>query len=265
MVNQKPLGLAARLAVLPQALADRLALLARVGKDEALAAAGVLKDVRKPRIGSDGRCVARRLNGKRGRCGCSSLLSLIGLRRRRKEVLKRHAPDFLCGLKARDDRRAAASCGKKAPCGLGLSDRGRQSHAARIAARRTAEPLDKAEGLKPPVASQQRMDLVDHDKAQVAEEGREIGVLVDQEGLKRLGRDLKNARGVLHEPPLGGLRGFAVPTRDGDVARLAQKPETLKLIVDKGFERCDVEHTHAFGRIFSKKRQDRKERRLGLA
>ena len=194
-----------------------------------------------------------------------ALLHLIGLRPDGKEVLHRKTPRFTAAVKARNDGGASAAVGKQPPCSLGTADRGRESDAARPAAGKPAEPFNEAEGLHSAVAAQKRVQLIDHDEAQVGKKRARLGVLSQQQRLKRLGRDLKNPRGIFQQAALLRRRGVAMPAGDRNARLAAKGRNPLELIVDQGLERRNVKRPDACGRAFAQKRQNGKEGRLGLA
>ena len=89
------------------------------------------------------------------------------------------------------------------------------------------------------------MDLVDDHIAQVAEHARNRHVLMDQERLERLGRNLQDAARLFDELSLVRLRDIAMPVPDGDIGLFAEVVQAHELIVDEGFERRHVERAHA--------------------
>ena len=62
-----------------------------------------------------------------------------------------------------------------------------------------------------------------------------------------------------------GLRHVAVPVRDGNPAFLQQIRNAPELVVNQAFQRGNVQHANALGRILAEQGEDGEERRLGLA
>ena len=257
VMDEKAVGLVPALAVAAQHGAHGLCLLARVGKDQALAAARMLKDIAHTGVGVVGRCVGgveKRLLGRswdvdfalggrgsaavpggslilcpfatltalllcelsavarvlgvgRQRCGCRRLdalacehfgflrtcaheFPLLSLGARVVEVLHGDAPHAARFLKAGDNAVAPRSLREKGARALGVADGGRKANAAGLHACHAREALDKTERLPAAVAAHERMDFVDNHIAQVAKHARDRHVLMDQERLERLGRNL---------------------------------------------------------------------------
>ena len=89
---------------------------------------------------------------------------------RRVEVLHGYAPALLWALELWDDA-AASGAGAQVPSGPnGVADGGGEPYASGIHAGEPAQPLDAAEALVSAVPAQQRVDLVYHDVAKVAED-----------------------------------------------------------------------------------------------
>ena len=219
VVDEKAVGLVVDLAVCPQLLADGFAFFPGIGKDQALFAPGMLKDIADPRIGGH-RCGVRGLfHGRRLHLDCSVL---AGLGRRIIKMLHGEPPHFPAAVELGDDGANSAARGEKAPRLLRMADGRGQADPARMAARHFAETLDQAECLQAPVGPQQGMNLVDDDEAQIAEQGRDLHMLVDHERFQRLRRDLQDAGGLLQKLPLFRLRRIPVPARDGDPLLLAE-------------------------------------------
>ena len=262
MVDEETVRLVIDLAVLPQLLADRFTFLAGVGEDQAFLSPCMRKDIADARVGGLGRGVGGRFHRRRIH---RDRFALVRLRRGVVEMLHTEPPDLFAAVEFRDDRTPAAARREKPPRRLGIANGGGKADAAGIAARQGAQPLDQAEGLKSPIRPQEGVDLVDDDKAQVAEEGRDLHVLVDEQGFQRLGRDLQNAGWLFEQLPLLRLIGVPVPTGDGDALLLAQLVQAPKLVVDERLERGDVQHPHGLGGGFVQQRQNRKKRSLGFA
>ena len=233
-----------------------------IGKDQAFFVPGMLEDIGQAGIGGLRRGIGRRFRLQRpGR----DLFPFIGLREGLVEMLHAEPPDLLRAFEARDHGLSPAAGRQKTSRLLRIAYRRRKADPPRIAARQPAQTLDKAEGLQASVAAEQGMDLVDDDKAQIAEKRRDLHVLVDEQGLQRFRRDLQDARRLLQQPALVGLRDIAVPARHRDALLLAELIQAAELIVDQRLERRDVQHAHRPRRILVQQRQDRKKRGFGLS
>ena len=90
-------------------------------------------------------------------------------------------------------------------------------------------------------------------------------MLMDQERLERLGRNLQDTARLFDELCLVRLRNVAMPVPDGDGGFFAQVIETDELIIDECFEGANIEGPNACGRVLPKLGQDGKEGRLGFA
>ena len=179
-------------------------------------------------------------------------------------MFHRQPPYLLAGFEPRDDGVASAARSEEASGGLGVADRRGEPDASRAAARDAAQAFDKTERLHPAVPAQQRVDLVDHYEAQVAEKGGHFHVPTDEHRLEGLRRDLQDASRVLDKSALGGARCVPMPACHGDVRIPAQFGEAFALVVDERLQRREVEHSHARGRILVEQREDREERGFGL-
>ena len=91
------------------------------------------------------------------------------------------------------------------------------------------QALNKAERLPASIAAHKRMDLVDDDVAQIAEHARNRHVLMDQERLERLGRNLQDTARLFDELCLVRLRNVAMPVPDGDVGFFAEVVEAVRM------------------------------------
>ena len=181
------------------------------------------------------------------------------------EVLHGDAPHATRFLKTGDNAVASRSLREKGTRALGVADGGRKANAAGLHACHAREALDKAERLPAAVAAHERMNLVDDDVAQVAKHARDRHVLMDQERLERLGRNLQDTARFFDELSFVRLRDVAMPVPDGDVGLFAQVIETDELIIDECLEGADVEGVNARGRVLPKLGQDGKEGRFGFA
>jgi hypothetical protein len=123
------------------------------------------------------------------------------------------------------------------------------------------------EGLKLPAALrlQERVQLVDHDEGELAEQRLDPRAVDDEEGFERLGGDDEDPARLLQHPALAGCRHVAVPAVDRNLQFGAEQLQALELIVDQGLERADVERLHTAARMIHERREDGKERGLGLA
>ena len=262
VMDEKALRLVSGFAVLPQVLAYRLTFLSGIGEDKAFFASRMFKNIAHSRIRLVRRGICRRF--LRGRFD-HDRLTLIGLRIHIEKVLHREPPYLFARVKSGDNSRSpAAGCKKFARC-LRISYGCGQADPSGITACQSAHALDQAECLHTAVSPQQRMDLVDHNEPQIMKERRDLHVLVDHERFQRFRRDLQDARGLLHQLPLLGLRDVSVPAIDSNSLLLAQLVQTPELVVDQCLERCDIEHADTLGRLFIKQRKDRKEGRFRLS
>lgn len=121
---------------------------------------------------------------------CAYESSLLSLGARVVEVLHGDAPHAARFLKAGDNAVAPRSLREKGARALGVADGGRKANAAGLHACHAREALDKTERLPAAVAAHERMDFVDNHIAQVTKHARDRHVLMDQERLERLGRNL---------------------------------------------------------------------------
>ena len=180
-------------------------------------------------------------------------------------MLHRQAPDFLSAVKPWNDSPAPAS-GSEEPAGfLRVSDGRRQTDPPGCAPCQSAEAFDQAEGLPAPVSPQEGMDLIDHNEAEIPEQGWDLHMFVDHQRFQGLRRDLEDPGGLFHELSLAGPGRIPVPAGDRDRRFFAQLFQTAELVVDQGLERRDVEHSHCGGRIFIQQAQDREKSGLRLS
>ena len=163
------------------------------------------------------------------------------------------------------DHRASARPGSQKCAGrLQIANGGRKPDAPWIHPSHAAEPFHQTNRLTATVATHQRMHLVNDYVPQVVKQLGECGVFVEQHRLQRLRRDLQNARGMFQHLCLVGLGNVAVPVPDRDASLGAEVVQPEKLVVDKRFQRSDVDSAHRGGRVFVKLSEDGKKRRLGL-
>ncbi len=219
-------------------------------------------------LAAQARLVERRLGGlpTGGARGVAALLpgALACLRPAYVEVLHREPPGLAFVLHLRDHRTPTRPGGKEPAGELGVADGRRKPDAPGVDAGKPPQALDEAQRLPAAVAPQQRVHLVDDDEPKVAEEPADRGVLVEQQRLERLGRDLQDARRMLEQARLVRLRHIPVPVPHGDAGLGAQVVEARKLVVDERLERADVESAHRGGRVLGKQREYGEEHRLGL-
>ena len=119
MMDQKAVRLMVCLAVLPQILADRLALFPGIGKDQTFLSPGMLEDIADARIGRLGRGICGDFRDRGFRHG---LLSLIRLGRGIIEMLHGQPPDFLSAVKSGDNGLPSAAGGEETACRFGIPD-----------------------------------------------------------------------------------------------------------------------------------------------
>ena len=180
-------------------------------------------------------------------------------------MLHGDAPYAARFLKTGDNAVTSRSLREKSARALGVADGGRKANTAGLYARHARKALNKAERLPATVAAHERMDLVDDHIAQVAKHARDRHVLMDQERLERLGRNLQDAARFFDQLSLVRLRDVAMPVPDRDIGLFAEVVEANELVVDECFEGTNVEGAHARGRVLPKLGQDGKEGRLGFA
>ncbi len=109
------------------------------------------------------------------------------------------------------------------------------------------------------------MHLIDDHVAKVSKKPPNRRVLVEQEGLERLGRDLQDAARVLEQLRLVRSGNIAMPVPDGDIGLFAEVVQAVELVVDKSFERADVERPDRCGRVLPKLGEYGEEGGFGLA
>ena len=260
-MDQKTVGFPVCLAVLPEVLANGLALFAGIGKHEAFFPARMFKDIAHARIRRLGSGIRSGFHGKRL---YGDRLTLVSLRLRVEKMFHRKPPHLFAAVAFGNNRLPPAARSKKEPRLLGIADRGGQTDPPWITASRPAQPFDEAEGLPAAVCPQQRMDLVYDDKAQIAEKRRYFAVLSNHQCFQRFGGNLQNPRRLTEQFSLLALRRIPMPARYGDTRFFAELIQPPELIIDKRLERRDVQHTHRGGRLFVQKAQNRKERRFGF-
>ena len=230
MMDEEPFRLMVGLAILPQALADRLALLPGIGKDQALFSTGMLKNIAHARISRFGSGIRRKLRNRGFQYG---LLSFVRLGIRVEKMLHGQTPDLLPAIKTWDEGPVSAAGREKTPGCLRVPDGRREADPSGTAAGQSAEPFDQTEGLHAPVTAQQGMNLIDDDKAQIAEQGRDFHMLVDHQRFQGLRRDLQNAGGFPDQLPLLRLRRVPVPAGHGNPGFLTQLVKPSELVIDE--------------------------------
>ena len=190
---------------------------------------------------------------------------LVGLRAALVEVLHREAPGAGRLLDAGNHAVAAGAGGEERAHGLGVADRGGETDTPWLHARYSRQALDETKALPTAVLSQQRVNLIDHHVAQVAEELGDHGVSAHQQRLERLRCDLQDAGRPLHKPRLVRSRDVPVPVPDVDACLLAEVGQAVELVVDERLGGADVEGAHGGGRILPELGQNGEEGGLGLA
>ena len=163
------------------------------------------------------------------------------------------------------DRAAPCPGGQEVAHHLQVANRGREPHAPRNDTSQSLQPLQETERLTTTIATKKGVDLVDDHKAQVTEERRYLRVAVHEHGFKTLRRDLQDARRMSHQLFLLFLRHVAVPVPDLHATFAADVVEPHKLVVDEGFQRCDIQTADGSRWLLLQQRDDREESRLGLA
>ena len=178
---------------------------------------------------------------------------------RNEKVLHGQAPAHGRLLKLRHYCASPGTAAEKIRRFLRITDRSRQTNAARIRSRKTRKPFNQTHGLPAAVAAHQRMYFINDDEAQIAEKPRNDGMFSEQQRFERLGSDLENARRMLNELTFSRLRNVSVPCPDGDAAFGAEIRQTLELIVDQRLERRDIKRADRSRRLFRKERQNREK------
>ena len=178
VMDQETVRFMVDFTVLPQLLADRFTFLPGIGEHKALLSPGMLEDVANARIRGLWRVIGGFLYG---RCLHRNGFAFICLRRGVVKMLHGKTPDLFAAVKFRNDRSPAAADRKELPRQFWISDGGGQADSPWIASRDLAQPFNEAEGLQAPVRAQERMDLIDDDKTQIAEQGRDLHMFVDQQ------------------------------------------------------------------------------------
>ena len=178
---------------------------------------------------------------------------------RNEKVLHGQAPAHGRLLKLRHYCASPGTAAEKIRRFLRITDRSRQTNAARIRSRKTRKPFNQTHGLPAAVAAHQRMYFINDDEAQIAEKSRNDGMLPEQQCLERFRSDLENARRMLNEFTLSRLSNVSVPCPDGDAAFGAEIRQTLELIVDQRLERRDIKRADRSRRLFRKERQNREK------
>ena len=137
-----------------------------------------------------------------------------GLRSLDVEVFHRQPPADAPAFDPGNHGGPAGSGGEKLSGAFRVADGGGEADAPRLHARYSRQALYEAEALAAAVLAQQRVDLVDHDVTEVAEELGHHGVAAHEQRLERLRRDLQDAGRPLHEPRLVRGRDVPVPVPD---------------------------------------------------
>ena len=129
------------------------------------------------------------------------------------------------------------------------------------------KPRDLTEHLCTAVGADQRVNLVDHDIAQIREQTRQVVCTVHQHGFERFRCDLQDPGGIFQKFGLLRRTDVSVPARQGNARCVEHLLHTQKLVVDQRFQRRDIEdgngrHAWRTGRKF---RKNRKKSRLRLS
>ena len=125
-------------------------------------------------------------------------------------------------IKAGDDGASSGARSQEIARALGVAHRGRQADTSRIDARHGGETFDEAECLTTTIATQQGVNLINHDESQVAKETRDGRVLMQQQCFEGFGRDLQDAGGVLQQLALVRSGDVSVPVPYRDIGLVAQ-------------------------------------------
>ena len=256
MVNEKTVPLMLQLAIPPQGSGDGLTFLPGVNEYQTLLAPGMLVD-----IANTGVCIPGCFrspflqNGKR----VLDILPLSSLDILYIEVFHTQTPLAALGLDLRNDCSAAGAQGQEFSGTFRIADGGRQTDAPGIDTGHTAEAFNEAKGLSAPVAPEQGMHLVDHHKAQIAEEPGNCGVFVEEYGLQRFRCDLQNPGGMLYQPAFVALGHIPMPVPDRDIRFRAKVIQPGELVVDQCLQRPHIDTANGSRRILGKQGYDREE------
>ena len=262
MVDKETVRLMAGLAVLPEGGGDCFALLTGVDKNQTLFVPCVLENVADAGVGvfRCSVCLFRQCRRRwRVRFLGGSLFAVD------EKVLHGQPPAHAFCLNLGGGGAPAGAEGEKCAHTFRVADGGGQTDAPWIDVRHAGEPLNQTEGLPSTVATDEGVDLVDDNEAQVMEQLRNRRMLAQQQRLQRFRRDLEDARGMLQHLRLVGLGHIAVPVPDGNVRFLAQLVQPLELVVDEGFQRPDVDRSHRGRGIFAELGENGEERCLCLS
>ena len=99
-------------------------------------------------------------------------------------MFHRQSPSLSCRLDPWDDRPFPGTDTEEFRRLLRIADCRRQADAPGVDACHTREPFDQAQGLSAAVAAHQRVQLIDDDESQVAEQRIDGGMTVQQHGFE---------------------------------------------------------------------------------
>ena len=102
-----------------------------------------------------------------------------------------------------------------------------------------------------------RMNFVDHDKLEVPKDPIEPLCSIQEQGLDRLRCNQQNTSRTIHESFLAAAINVTMPTMDLNLRVLTQGFQPSELIVDKRFQRSDVDSLY---RSFAMRENMRKDR-----
>ena len=139
VVDEKTVGLAVHLTILPQTLAYGFTFLAGIGEDKALLPLRMLKNITYAGVGSFRRGIGGSFGNRRDG---EHLLPLIGLGSGIVEMLHADTPYLLPRLERGYHRAPAAACREKLTRRLRVADSRREPYPAGFAAREPAQALD---------------------------------------------------------------------------------------------------------------------------
>ena len=258
-MNEKPVRLAVPLTVAPESGGDGFTFLPGVHKHQTFFAPGVLKDIADARI--------RVFRGVVGffvqYLHCGNIRPIFGgLHVLHVKMLHAEPPFDAFGINFWDICFSSGAGGKKRAGTLRVADGGGEADPPGIYPRQPGQPFNETQGLSAPVSPQEGVHLVNDHKAQVGKEPGNGSVLVQQQGFQRFRRDLQDTGGVLHELFLVALGYVSVPVPDRNVRLGAQLVQPQKLVVDKCFQRTDINAPDGSRGIFGKQGNDGEEGRL---
>ncbi len=128
----------------------------------------------------------------------------------------------------------------------------------------TFQTMQERLNLFTPLRANEGVKLVDHHAAGLSGQLRNQRSFIDEERLKRFWSDDENAGQTLQESLLEGRRDIAMPAQHRQIHQVADRCQTLRLVVDKSFEWTDGKNEAAVVLWLYKSREQREERSFGF-